>query len=427
MSSPEARPIEFDIAVVGAGAVGVCTAFQFSRAGYRVVLIDREGVAAGASSGNASHLAVAAPFPPVDGESLWKIPGMLLDRTGPLRIDWRYLPRITPWLLRMLWQLRPGGWSHIVRGLRRLNDDSTRAWKKLLNEIGIPDGLCVEGSIMVAETAAGDRELRASLDRYREWGVRTEVLTGDQLRELEPGLGAGVRGGLRFLDAGHFRGPTNIVDGVWKAAREAGCEWQQAEVQSVRVAEDGVRLETDGGEIRAGHVLIAAGAHSAPLVRQATGVRVPLDTERGYHLQLPAEQGRLNYPVASLERRFVMTPLPDGLRLAGTVEFAGLDRPADMRRAEILGRNAEGLLDTSLDHQDASTWMGFRPTLSDWLPVIDRTGPGRRVMLGFGHHHLGLTQAALTAELLVDLFHEREELSVPLAPYRLRRFGSVRE
>jgi D-amino-acid dehydrogenase len=154
-----------------------------------------------------------------------------------------------------------------------------------------------------------------------------------------------------------------------------------------------------------------------------TGKHVPLDTERGYHLMLPHEHQRLPFAVTSLERKFIMTPMSGGLRLAGTVEFAGLERPANMQRAWQLHRLSKGLFRQDLNAQDAMPWMGFRPSLPDSLPIIDRVADGK-VLLAFGHQHLGLTQAAVTADIIVQLASERPLLSgLPeLGGYRLARF-----
>ncbi len=413
-----------EIVIVGAGVIGVCAAFELSRAGHRVLLLDRDEPGSGASSGNASHLAVANPFPIVEARSLWQVPRMLADRTGPLRIDMRYLHRITPWLLRMLWQLRPNAWRHSCRGLRRLNDGSTAAWRRMLARIDASDLLRVEGSLLVCESAAGERDLRADVGKCEDWGVRAEYLDADGVRAREPALSSRIRGGLYFPDTGRFLDPLQTVQQVFRAAREAGCEFRQTDVSEISASDSGVRLTTGDGALEAENVLIATGAHGKQLVRQATGVKVPLDTERGYHLMLPGERDRLRLPVASSERRFVMTPLTGGLRLAGTVEFAGLERPADMRRARVLGEHAERMLEEGISRDGEDTWMGFRPTLPDCLPVIDRTGPGGRVLMAFGHHHLGLTQAAVTAEILRDLYHGESEPAIPVAPYRLDRFGT---
>jgi D-amino-acid dehydrogenase len=181
----------------------------------------------------------------------------------------------------------------------------------------------------------------------------------------------------------------------------------------------GVTLVSDHGTFNTRQVLISCGAHSAKLTAVLTGKRVPLDTERGYHLMLPGERQRLPFAVTSQERKFIMTPMADGLRLAGTVEFAGLEAPPSMQRAWQLHHLSKGLFRQDLSAEGATPWMGFRPSLPDSLPVIDRVCDGR-VLLAFGHQHLGLTQAAVTAEWVGRL---AEQASGPeMGAYRLDRF-----
>src|SRR5690606_24012845 len=166
--------------------------------------------------------------------------------------------------------------------------------------------------------------------------------------------------------------PYRVVCELVEAAKAQGVQFHQQQVRDARLQGQGVTLVTDHGPVRARQVLIACGAHSAPLTQALTGTRVPLDTERGYHRMLPGERQRLPSAVTSLERKFIMTPMAGGLRLAGTVEFAGLRRPPRMQRAWQLLNLSKGLLRHDLDATGATPWMGFRPSLPDSLPVIDR-------------------------------------------------------
>ena len=221
---------------------------------------------------------------------------------------------------------------------------------------------------------------------------------------------------------GHFLDPYQVVCELVSAAKTAGVQFFQQEVQGGQLQAHGVSLLTDQGRVTARQVLIACGAHSAKLTTALTGKRVPLDTERGYHLMLPHEQGCLPFAVTSLERKFIMTPMAGGLRLAGTVEFAGLERPPFMERAWQLHRLSKGLFRRDLNAEDATPWMGFRPSLPDSLPVIDKVGDGK-VLLAFGHQHLGLTQAAVTAEMIAQLASPSTHSGVPtMDAYRLGRF-----
>lgn len=414
-----ADPKQADIVVVGAGIIGVACALQLARQGRRVVVLDPQAPGMGASYGNAGHLATEQVFPIADLSILKRLPAMLLDPMGPLRLDWTYLPRALPWFIRLLLNLRPVRYQRTVAGLRALNEGSLGAWQRLLQSIGQAPLLREDGSLLVYERAESRAALDAVQQRLRQQGVAVDFWSGDAVRKAAPQLSDAIQGGLFFPATGHFLDPYTVVGELVNAAKAEGVQFLQQRVLDGRVEGSGVSLTTDQGVLTAQQVLIACGAHSAKLTAALTGKQVPLDTERGYHLMLPHEQQRLPFAVTSWERKFIMTPMTGGLRLAGTVEFAGLDRPANMQRAWQLHRLSKGLFQHDLSDSEATPWMGFRPSLPDSLPIIDRVCEGK-VLLAFGHQHLGLTQAAVTAERVGQLAAGEQ---VPeLQPYRLDRF-----
>lgn len=408
-----------DIVVVGAGIIGVACALQLARQGQQVWVIDQQEPGMGASYGNAGHLATEQVFPIADLSILKRLPGMLLDPMGPLRLDWKYLPHALPWFLRLLLNLRPASYQRTVAGIRTLNEGSLGAWQRLLHSIGHPQLLREDGSLLVFERADSRDALNALQQRMQQQQVPVDFWSGDAIRQAAPQLSDNLQGGLFFPGTGHFLDPYHVVCELVHAAKASGVQFLKRQVLDGRVDAHGVSLTTDQGPLTARQVLIACGAHSARLTAALTGKKVPLDTERGYHLMLPHEHNRLPFAVTSLERKFIMTPMTHGLRLAGTVEFAGLDRPANMARAWQLHRLSKGLFREELSAEGATPWMGFRPSLPDSLPVIDRVCDGK-VLLAFGHQHLGLTQAAVTAEWVGALARTGQAPSV--APYRLDRF-----
>jgi D-amino-acid dehydrogenase len=413
-------PERTDIAVVGAGIIGVACALQLARQGRQVVLIDSQAPGMGASYGNAGHLATEQVFPIADASILKRLPGMLMDPMGPLRLDWKYLPRALPWFIRLLLNLRPAHYRRTVAGIRALNEASLAAWQRLLHSIDRAQLLREDGSLLVFERPESRAALEAVQERMRQQQVPVTFWAGDAIREAAPQLSDAILGGLFFPSTGHFLDPYQVVCELVEAAKAAGVQFLQRQVLDGRTDDQGVTLSTDQGPLAARQVLIACGAHSARLTAALTGKTVPLDTERGYHLMLPHEHQRLPFAVTSLERKFIMTPMTGGLRLAGTVEFAGLERPANMQRAWQLHRLSKGLFRQDLSQEGATPWMGFRPSLPDSLPVIDRVCDGK-VLLAFGHQHLGLTQAAVTAEMVGKLASSAQ-LQSGLAPYRLDRF-----
>ena len=413
-------PERTEIAVVGAGIIGVACALQLARQGRQVVVIDSQAPGLGASYGNAGHLATEQVFPIADASILKRLPGMLMDPMGPLRLDWKYLPRALPWFIRLLLNLRPAHYRRTVAGIRALNEASLAAWQRLLHSIDRAQLLREDGSLLVFERPESRAALEAVQERMRQQQVPVTFWTGDAIREAAPQLSDAILGGLFFPSTGHFLDPYQAVCELVEAAKAAGVQFLQRQVLDGRTDDQGVTLSTDQGPLAARQVLIACGAHSARLTAALTGKTVPLDTERGYHLMLPHEHQRLPFAVTSLERKFIMTPMTGGLRLAGTVEFAGLERPANMQRAWQLHRLSKGLFRQDLSQEGATPWMGFRPSLPDSLPVIDRVCDGK-VLLAFGHQHLGLTQAAVTAEM-VGALASGDQLQSGLAPYRLDRF-----
>lgn len=410
-----------DIAVVGAGIIGVACALRLARQGLRVVVIDQQEPGHGASFGNAGHLATEQVFPIADVSILKRLPAMLMDPMGPLRLDWKYLPRALPWFTRLLLNLRPEPFQKTVAGLRALNESSLDAWQRLLSDIQRPDLLKVDGSLLVFEKPESRQLLEALQARLNQQQVPVDYWQAGAIRETAPQLSEQIQGGLFFPRTGHFLDPYRVVCALVEAARSSGVSFLQQQVQGGYVQENGVLLVTGNGGVTARRVLLACGAHSAKLTAALTGKQVPLDTERGYHLMLPHEHGRLPFPVTSLERKFIMTPMREGLRLAGTVEFAGLERPANMARAWQLQRLSQGLFRHDLKADGATPWMGFRPSLPDSLPVIDQVCAGK-VLLAFGHQHLGLTQAAVTAEMIGQMVSGAAGELPNADAYRLARF-----
>ncbi|AEY00273.1 FAD dependent oxidoreductase [Oceanimonas sp. GK1] len=418
------QDLNHDLVVIGGGIIGVTCGWQLTQAGYKVLLLEKSEIGQGASFGNAGHIATEQVLPLASPAILRQLPRMLLDPLGPLRLDWRYLPRIVPWLLRLVVNMRSQAQCASSAGLRSLNEASLSAWQQLLKQAGLSHLLKEDGSLLVCESDAAFAELLHHIETLKQLGVQGEPWSASLLHQRIPGLAPAISGGIFFPATGHVLDPYQLVIQLFTQAQAAGLVHMQAEVYGGRCLDDGIELNTCKGKLLAKRVLVAAGAWAKPLVRELAGINIPLDTERGYHLMLPAEPDRLPMAISSLERRFIMTPMAGGLRLAGTVEFAGLHKAPDYRRAQGLLRHADALFERQLDTEGASPWMGCRPSLPDSLPVIDRVGPQGRLLLALGHHHLGLTQAAITAQLIQSLLSGTPS-GLDTTPYRLARFGQL--
>jgi D-amino-acid dehydrogenase len=409
------------VAVVGAGIVGVATAYELQRRGAAVLLIDRAQPGNGASYGNMASIAVTE-FLPASRPSVWALmPEWLLDPEGPVRIRPAYLPRLLPWFLRFLSASRPSR----VRELEaagaalcgRVYDDLL----PLLADAGLSDVLSQEGCLsLYADEAefAADREHIAVLERF---GFAHEVLGGNAIRALEPALTTAIGRAVLFPQNRSVRDPYKLVTALADRFVERGGRIESGEVVGFERAHEGieaVRL-ADGRRIAASQLVLCAGAQTGRLSK-LLGEPIPLETERGYHTQIMAPGIAIGHSIIWPARAFMVTPTAGGIRIGGTVEMAGLEAPPDYRRARVLVKRAREAL-PELQVSETSEWMGHRPALPDTVPIIAPSATTRGVYYATGHGHLGLTYAATTARLIADLATGVAP-PIDLTPYRVDRF-----
>ncbi|MGS0695842.1 NAD(P)/FAD-dependent oxidoreductase [Shewanella sp. 0m-4] len=413
------------LTIVGAGIVGLSAAIELQREGFNVTVIDKEGAGAGASKGNAGHFATEQVFPLADPAMLPKLPGMLLDPLGPFRIQPQYFFKALPWFMRFLHNMLPSRRAKNSRAIKALNQDSIAAMKSLAAFCGCEDLLVLNGSLLVFEGTAIEvvqKEFRA----YADAGVEVQLLNGEQVRALEPSLSNNITHGLYFTHVGHTGDPYRLCQAFETKFKALGGQLITEEVVKINTARtsSSIQLELGSGNSeQTDRLVIASGAWSKPFAKQL-GYSVPLETERGYHLMMP-QKSSLSRPVASYNRKFIITPMIDGTRLAGTVEFGGLKAPLVNARADCLFPHGKALLpelfaDASVS--DGERWMGFRPSMPDSLPVLGRSQKQANVFFSFGHQHLGLTWSALTAKLLTQEVLGLQA-NIDLSPYRIDRFN----
>jgi len=408
------------VAVIGAGIVGVACALNLLRAGYKVTMIDRQGPGEGTSFGNASVISPESVVPTATPGILREVPRLLTDPLGPLAIRWQHLPKLTPWLLRFVAASRPERVEAISHALAAILERALEAHYELVDWAGGRDMIRKRGWLLVAENERNWQSFQKKLALQRRRGVELTVLTGTELRQYEPQLNPVFMAGVYYPKIAHVVENFRFVRLLAEAAQRHGADYRKAPVErlileSGRVT--GVRLA--GETLPCDAAVVAAGAWSKQLAKQV-GAKIPLDTERGYHLTLPQPGVELRLPVCSLDCGFVATPLENGLRLAGTDELGGLKLPPNWKRAEVLLTNAKRWFD-HLDERDAKRWMGFRPSLPDSLPVIGRAPRAANAVLAFGHGHLGLTMGPRTGELVTEILSGQAP-SIDLAPYSPTRF-----
>lgn len=409
-----------DVTVIGAGLIGIACACYLQRDGHRVTVVASRGPGEDCSFGNSGLLSPASVVPPAVPGAWRSIPRWLLDPLGPLVVRPRHAPRLLPWLLRWLRACGEGRARAASRALAALHAPVFDNYAPLLADAGAAGLIVRAGQLYVSEREDGADGSPFQQALRREAGVRTEKLSGTAARELEPALSLRIRSALYFPDNGHSVNSFRLVQCLATHFQRSGGTLLRRTVTGFEIGDGGPRrLLTDGGALPVDRLVIAAGAWSNRLTLQL-GTRLPLEAERGYHLMLPRPGIRLRLPLINRDHNFTMTEMENGLRLAGTAEFAGLDAPPDYRRARMLLARGQRTL-PDLTGESATEWMGSRPSLPDGLPVIDRSPLFQKVFFAFGHAHFGLTEAPTTGKLITEMVTGRSP-SVDIAPYRVTRF-----
>jgi D-amino-acid dehydrogenase len=409
------------VTIIGAGIIGLCCARALQRRGRSVTVIDPNEPGRGTSYGNAGILAAGSVLP--EGHpGLWKrLPGLLLDRTGPLTIRPGYLPQMLPWLLRFMASTTPGRVEEISKALAAIVMPGVQHYLDLLDDVAADQvPIRRQGCLYLYPNEADVKAAEPANDARRRRGVEIEILGPDEVRQLIPAIGPDMAGGALATQAGHTTSPLALSQLLAAQIEAAGGSFVRAKVAGFTIGPEGPsHVRTEQGEIAVEDVVIAAGAFSKPLAA-ALGNKLPLDTERGYHMMLPQPEIEIRVPMLISSLGFGVTPMSDGLRLAGTVEFGGLKAPPDYNRAQILLDHAKRLF-PGLGDAGAVPWMGHRPSMPDSLPVISRSNRFARVFYAFGHGHLGLSLGAVTGRVIADLVVDRVS-DIDPTPYRADRF-----
>jgi len=409
------------IAVIGAGIVGVSAAIWLARDGHKVVLVDRLAPGEAASHGNAGVLASCSVVPVTVPGLIAKAPGMLFDRESPLFLRWSCLPRLMPWLLRYLSHCRMEETERIAAALTPIIGDSLEQHQALAH--GTPaERWLVPSDYVFAYRDRAAFEADALIWRLRgENGFTWDLLEGSALSDTEPSLGPDFRCGVRLAGHGHIKDPGRYVKDLATHLEGLGGEVRQAEVQDfVFDGETLAGLETSAGRIDCDQAVVAGGAWSGSLTKRL-GLAVPLESERGYHVELLEPSLMPRAPVMVTTGKFVATPMDGRLRCAGIVEFGGLDAEPSRAPFTLLLKQVKQAF-PALTWSGVVEWMGHRPAPSDSIPLIGPLASRPDVHLAFGHHHVGLTGGPKTGRMVADLVAGRRP-NFDLSPYRPERFS----
>ncbi len=412
------------VVVIGAGIVGAATALELLRDGHRVTIVEPgdPGGEQAASYGNGTQLNPSSVIP-MSAPGLWKkVPGYLADPLGPLAIRWSYLPQLLPWLWRFV---RAGATearvAAIAHALRPLLVEAPERHRRLAEEAGVGDLIARQGVLYVFPSRTDFEAEGLSWRLRRENGVCWLELPEEELRQREPTLDRRYKFALLVEENGQCRDPGAYVNALVQHACALGATLRRARATGLRIEARRLRaVRTDAGDIACDKAVIAAGAWSKMLAA-AAGDRVPLETERGYHVLIENPGIAPRYPLSPSDGKMACVMTPQGLRLAGQVELAGLAAAPNWARADVLRDFARRVFPNLPADMKVKTWMGHRPSMPDGLPCIGPASGCPDVLHAFGHGHIGLTAGPTTARLVADLIGGKPPTIDP-TPYAAARF-----
>ena len=407
------------VGIIGAGIQGVCIGLQLIKKGIPVTIFDKEDPGSMSSYGNAGHFSPYAVVQLNRPDVIYDIPKMLLSSYGPLALKWNYIPKMIPWILKYLKSSTKKSMMHTTKFMHQILDLSLSAYDEILSEIDTTN-LVERKGIIYIWTNKNLKSRKMEIKIRNDLGIKQRLLSREEVLELEPNLNPVFDAGVIYDYAYHARDPKGITKKLFELYLKLGGKFKKEEVTNVEQTRfNQTQVKTNSGNFNFEKIVLACGAFSKKLTDQL-GEKIPLDTERGYHIHYKKMDHLLKRPVIFLDRGFGMTPMNQGLRAVGTVELGGFDNPISKKRIDYIDKCAKELLPQLGEFQDE--WLGFRPTLPDFLPVIGPSLKNKNIIYAFGHHHLGWTLGAITGKIVSGIVNE-EKTNLDLTPYSSARFN----
>jgi D-amino-acid dehydrogenase len=407
------------IGIIGAGIQGISNALFLQKKGFEVTIFDREDPGSPAASyGNAGHFSPYACVLMNRPDILTDVPAMLLSSTGPLALKWNYVPKMIPWFIQFIRNCTTKRMMHTAKNMNQILNLALSAYDELFDDVEL-DGLVEKKGILYIWNDQSLKSRDLEIKVRDELGVDQQVVSPKEIHDLEPNIKPFYHGGVYYKHGRHARNPKKILLKFFDLFLKKGGKFLKKNVQDINFDGEKPAIKTETQRYIFDKLIIACGAFSKKLTDNL-GERIPLDTERGYHVHFKNCDHLLKRPVIFSNRGFGITPMEQGLRVVGTVEFGGLKNPLSKSRVKNLINNAKYMLGDLPEHEDE--WLGFRPTLPDFLPVMGPSKNYKNIFYCFGHHHLGWTLGPISGKIISGMIAE-ENTNLNLDPYSPKRFS----
>ena len=411
------------VGIIGSGIQGVCTGLQLIKKGVPVTIFDRQDPLSQdfkpASYGNAGHFSPYAVLQLNRPDILFDVPKMLFSSYGPLALKWNYVPKMLNWFFYYLKNCNKKSMMHTAKNMHQILSLSNDAYEEIFQEIDTK-GLVEKKGIIYVWTNKNLKSRNLEIKVRDELGIKQKLLSQKEVLELEPNLKPVFDAGIIYESAMHARDPHGILKQIFKLFLNRGGKFIQTNIKSIEQSKnDETIIRSENEEYKFEKSVVASGAFSKQFTDQL-GEKIPLDTERGYHVHFRGQDKLISRPVIFLDRGFGMTPMNQGLRAVGTVELGGTENPLSKKRIDYVIRCAKELLPQLGAHEDE--WLGFRPTLPDFLPILGPSLKNKNIIYAFGHQHLGWTLGAITGKIVSGIV-AGEKTNLDLSPYSSKRFN----
>ena len=410
----------YSVIVVGAGMVGIAAAMRMQEYGHQVTLIDRAGPAGGTSFGNAGILASSSVIPVTTPGIMRKAPKMLFDPLQPLFLRWRYLPKLMPWLIPYLRHANMADTQRIAEALNPIIGQSLQDHQALAAGTQAERWIRPCDYTYIFKDRSGFEADKAMWDLRKALGHEWIEYENEAFTAYDPFMADSHRFAMAMQNHGMILSPGDYIADLVKVFEERGGRMITADVDAINHENGHVTgIKTGGEALPADRVILAMGAWSGTLAKQL-GISIPLEAERGYHIELWHPNAKPKTPLMVVAGKFVVSPMKDRIRLAGIVEFGGLKAAASEAPFRLLMHNVRQYM-PDLTWAEETRWMGHRPAPTDSIPVIGEVPEIKGVFMGFGHHHVGLTGGAKTGQILAMLASDIHP-NMDLSAYDMRRF-----
>ncbi len=391
------------VLVIGAGIVGVTVAMELQSRGAEVTLVDRQGPGKETSYGNAGVLARSSLIPFNNPSLLRNLPKLMANKSAGFRYHMPYLFKNIGWALRFLGNARPARFAQTTAALDGLIGLSTPENRRLLKAAGVAERMSDKGWIFLYRSEAKFEHAKFARQIFDDYDIKTEVLTGAALCDLEPRLNRIFPKALWIKDASSIDNPGAVVAAYAALFTRRGGAIVKANITQLKPEAGTWMAQSEtGAELRADKVVVALGPWSNDLLPQL-GIRIPMGYERGYHRHFMGnDRGQsLGRPICDISAGYVLAPMEQGLRLTSGVELTQREAPKNLAQIQKVEMSAREALDIGQAVEE-EIWVGSRPTLPDSRPVIGEAPLQKGLFLAFGHQHIGFSTGSGTAKIIAD-------------------------